>query len=208
MTVEFELEGTRRQVTLRRENGHWRAEINGREVAVSVVEAAGPGRRSRGEGGRWSMLTGPPAQRPPEGGSDNLRSVASGVLTSGASAKAVSRKSYEIAFEPAAGGGLLVHVNGVVVPVTVIDRRRRGHRGGSDRDGDGQPQTIVAPMPGRIVRVLVQPGEAVQARQGLVVVEAMKMENELRAPHAGIVAEVRVREGSSVEANAVLVVLT
>jgi len=66
---------------------------------------------------------------------------------------------------------------------------------------------IVAPMPGRIVRVLVKPEEAVAARQPLVVVEAMKMENELRAPRAGTVAEVRVAEGASVEANTVLVVL-
>ena len=68
--------------------------------------------------------------------------------------------------------------------------------------------TIVAPMPGRVVKVLVAPGDAVQARQGLVVVEAMKMENELRAPRAGTVAEVRVREGAPVDANVVLVVIT
>jgi biotin carboxyl carrier protein len=62
-------------------------------------------------------------------------------------------------------------------------------------------------MPGRVVKVLVRPGDAVAARQPVVVVEAMKMENELRAPRAGTVAEVRVNEGVSVEANAVLVVL-
>ena len=65
----------------------------------------------------------------------------------------------------------------------------------------------MTPMAGRIVRVLVKPEEAVAARQPLVVVEAMKMENELRAPRAGTVAEVRVVEGASVEANTVLVVL-
>jgi biotin carboxyl carrier protein len=63
-------------------------------------------------------------------------------------------------------------------------------------------------MPGRVVKVLVKPGDQVVARQGLVVVEAMKMENELRAPGPGTVAEVRASEGASVEANAVLVVLT
>jgi biotin carboxyl carrier protein len=67
--------------------------------------------------------------------------------------------------------------------------------------------TIVAPMPGRIVKVLVKPHETVAARQPLVVVEAMKMENELRAPRGGVVTEVRVSEGASVEANTVLVVL-
>jgi biotin carboxyl carrier protein len=63
-------------------------------------------------------------------------------------------------------------------------------------------------MPGRVVRVLVAPGDAVTARQGLVVVEAMKMENELRAPRDGTVAEVRTREGAPVDANVVLVVIT
>jgi biotin carboxyl carrier protein len=58
-----------------------------------------------------------------------------------------------------------------------------------------------------VVKVLVKPGDRVSARQGLVVVEAMKMENELRAARAGRVAEVRVTEGTLVEARAVLLVL-
>ena len=62
-------------------------------------------------------------------------------------------------------------------------------------------------MPGRIVKVLVKAGDAVAAHQGLVVVEAMKMENELRAPHVGRVTDVKVVDGMSVEANAVLIVM-
>jgi len=62
-------------------------------------------------------------------------------------------------------------------------------------------------MPGRVEKELVAPGDAVAARQPLVIVEAMKMENELRAPRAGTVASVRVSDGQSVEANAVLVVI-
>jgi pyruvate carboxylase subunit B len=62
-------------------------------------------------------------------------------------------------------------------------------------------------MPGRVVKVLVAPGDRVAAGQGLVVVEAMKMENEIRARHAGTVTEVRVREGEPVEARAVLVTI-
>jgi len=62
-------------------------------------------------------------------------------------------------------------------------------------------------MPGRVVKVLVSPGDRVTARQGLVVVEAMKMENELRAPADAVVREVRVVEGASVDAGAILVVL-
>lgn len=119
--------------------------------------------------------------------------------------------SYDVAFESPGGGSLVVHVNGVAVPVTVQDsglrRRTSGRKGRGDAGGDDRPQTIVSPMPGRIVRILVKPGETVQPRQGLVVVEAMKMENELRAGRGGTVAEVRVTEGASVEANAVLVVL-
>jgi biotin carboxyl carrier protein len=62
-------------------------------------------------------------------------------------------------------------------------------------------------MPGKVVRVLVQAGDEVQPRQGLVVVEAMKMENELRAARAGRVKEVFVTEGQSVEAGTALVVV-
>jgi biotin carboxyl carrier protein len=62
-------------------------------------------------------------------------------------------------------------------------------------------------MPGRVVRVLAAAGTEVAAGQGLVVVEAMKMENELRAPHAGRVAELTVREGQAVEAGATLAVI-
>ena len=60
-------------------------------------------------------------------------------------------------------------------------------------------------MPGKVVRILVAPGDAVEPRQGLVVIEAMKMENELRAARAGRVMTVRVVQGQSVEAGALLV---
>ena len=73
--------------------------------------------------------------------------------------------------------------------------------------GGAGPREIVAPMPGRIVKLLVGAGDRVAANQGLVVVEAMKMENELRAPREGVVVAVRVSEGMSVEANTVLVVV-
>jgi len=195
VTIEIELDGRRRLVTLRREGDQWVAGLEGREVRVSVVEA----------GDRWSMLV-----LPPEGGSHGS------VSTQDSVASGFSRKSYQVAFESGPGGELVVHVNGAAVPLTIVgqpgspkpsSKAARGKRGGSEAGADSQPWVIVAPMPGRIVRVLVRPGEAVQARQGLVVVEAMKMENELRASRDGTVAEVRVTEGASVEANAVLVVL-
>ena len=63
-------------------------------------------------------------------------------------------------------------------------------------------------MPGRVVRVLVAAGDTVAARQGVVVVEAMKMENELRTPKAGVVKDVAVAPGTLVEAGRVLMLIS
>jgi biotin carboxyl carrier protein len=72
---------------------------------------------------------------------------------------------------------------------------------------DHGPARLTAPMPGRIVRVLSEAGACVTAGQGLVVIEAMKMENELRAPRSGRLLELLVREGQAVEAGALLAVV-
>ena len=66
------------------------------------------------------------------------------------------------------------------------------------------PQTIVAEMPGKVVKVVVPAGESVREGQGVVLVEAMKMENEIPSPIAGVVTEVAVSEGQTVEAGALL----
>ena len=113
--------------------------------------------------------------------------------------------SYDVGFASDAATGLLhVRVGTTTVPVSLNGRRRRhddpGHAGAG-------PQRIVAPMPGKIVRVGVAPGEAVRARQTVVVIEAMKMENELKAARDGTVAELHAQEGASVDAGALLVVI-
>lgn len=90
---------------------------------------------------------------------------------------------------------------GVVVEAVINGRRPAGAAAG---DAAGGASRLTAPMPGKVVRVLVAPGDRVAARQPLVVVEAMKMENELAAPRAGIVTEVPVTEGMSVEAGRLL----
>jgi biotin carboxyl carrier protein len=77
-----------------------------------------------------------------------------------------------------------------------------------DLDAAHSAGSLVAPMPGAVVRVLVEPGAAVDAGQALVVLEAMKMEHTVSAPVAGTVGEVRVQAGQQVEAGAVLVVMT
>jgi len=114
------------------------------------------------------------------------------------------RRSYEVVLEPRHRSHQLIHVDGRVVTVRFLDEARRSRGTAATEAG---VREIVAPMPGRIVKVLVKAGDSVAAHQGLVVVEAMKMENELRAPRSGTVASVRVTEGMSVEANAVLVVV-
>jgi biotin carboxyl carrier protein len=73
------------------------------------------------------------------------------------------------------------------------------------KDVHAGPKPLVAPMPGLVVRVLAREGDAVHAGQGLVVVEAMKMENELRATAAGSVVKVHVAAGTAVEKGALLV---
>ena len=102
-------------------------------------------------------------------------------------------------------GAFTVNVNGQDVPVQLRagGANRRRDAGGS---GSG-PQRVVAPMPGKVVRVLVKPGDEVKPKQGLVVIEAMKMENELKAARAGKVREVHVSEGQSVDAGAALVIV-
>jgi len=113
--------------------------------------------------------------------------------------------SYDIGFAPDPATGLLdVRVGAAHIAVAFNGRRRRHDDAGPAGEG---PQRIVAPMPGKIVRVGVKPGEPVRARQTVVVIEAMKMENELKAGRDGVVSELHAQEGASVDAGALLVVI-
>ena len=113
--------------------------------------------------------------------------------------------SYDVGFAQDPATGLLdVRVGTTHVAVALNGRRRRHDDAGPAGEG---PQRIVAPMPGKIIRVGVKPGERVLARQTIVVIEAMKMENELKARRDGTVAELHAQEGASVDAGALLVVI-
>jgi biotin carboxyl carrier protein len=105
----------------------------------------------------------------------------------------------------AVSGQIRVGVGPVSIGVTLNGRRRSGRR--DDRGGATGPERLVAPMPGKVVRLLTRVGDSVQARQPVVVIEAMKMENELRASRAGTVVELMVQEGQSVDAGALLLVI-
>ena len=103
-------------------------------------------------------------------------------------------------------GAMTVRVAGLDHKVVVNGSRKlvsAGEAGG----GTAGVSRLRAPMPGKVVRILVAPGDVVEARQPLVVVEAMKMENELAAEGAGTVTEVAVGEGASVESGRLLVVI-
>jgi biotin carboxyl carrier protein len=103
-------------------------------------------------------------------------------------------------------GQWMLNVGGDRWEVEVIDERTRHIRsltGGGERATG--PAALRAPMPGLVVRVLVEPGQAVEAGAGLVVLEAMKMENELKASAGGTVSAIRSHAGEAVEKGQVLV---
>jgi biotin carboxyl carrier protein len=114
----------------------------------------------------------------------------------------IGGRSYEVKHESTAAESNIV-VAGVRVPVQVRDPRalRSRRRGESGSDG---PRKIVAPMPGKVVRILAPAGTPVEHGQGVIVIEAMKMQNELKSPKKGTVRKVNVVEGAAVEAGQAL----
>jgi biotin carboxyl carrier protein len=201
--LRIESGGRTRAVDVARSGDRFLVSIDGRQHEVDVKEIDGV----------LSLLIGPPEGGPynPDGGpyDGDARTPDGGA--------GFSRpfRSYEVtvgplsdgALAPSAVEGMMVHVDGVPIAVSITPARAAWGgpvKGVAAAEG---PQRVTSPMPGKIVKLLVKPGDKVAARQGLVVVEAMKMENELRARAAGTVTEVRVTEGSSVEAGAILVVL-
>lgn len=116
---------------------------------------------------------------------------------------------HRLAVEPREGRGrFTIRSDSHRLEVEALDERRRAIQemtgAGSSAKG---PAPLIAPMPGLVVRVNVKAGDQVQPGQPLVVMEAMKMENELRSPSLGIVKEIRVGPGEAVEKGTVLVEL-
>jgi biotin carboxyl carrier protein len=112
-------------------------------------------------------------------------------------------KSYELRVAPMPDGSLKIQSATTEFIAEEIDPREwRGRHGALQAEGR---QQVVAPMPGKVVRVLVSTGDKVEAGQGLVVVEAMKMQNEIRSPKTGTVEKVVASEGQAVNAGDVLI---
>jgi biotin carboxyl carrier protein len=112
-------------------------------------------------------------------------------------------RSYEVSVEFRRDGYYVRHGASERM-VTFSDRSRRGREAMA---ADGGPDKIVSVMPGKIVRLLVGEGDAVEAGQGILVVEAMKMENEIAASKAGRVTSIVVEPGQAVESGALLAVV-
>jgi biotin carboxyl carrier protein len=104
-------------------------------------------------------------------------------------------------------GACVVEVGGETYTIRVEEQTRYIIRTRGGASGGGGAQTIKAPLPGKVTHVPVQVGDEIAAGQSLVVIEAMKMENELKAAAPGTVREVRVSAGQAVNAGDVLVVI-
>ena len=131
--------------------------------------------------------------------------VAAHLLRPGVLSLHIAGKAYRCVLEESPEG-TAIHVAGKRMPYRVDDPRSLKSRRSRHAGTEG-PRPITAPMPGRVVRVLVAAGDTVEAHQGVVVIEAMKMQNELKSPKAGKVSQLRVEPGGAVAAGDVLAII-
>lgn len=104
------------------------------------------------------------------------------------------------------GAGLRVQIDGREFPIAIADPRQWRRDRNQIAAAEGHQQ-VVSSMPGKVVRVMVRAGEAVEAGQGLLVVEAMKMQNEIKSPKVGKIERIAVQEGQTINAGEVLAVI-
>ncbi len=129
----------------------------------------------------------------------------------------LSKGSYSILYKNKSYNVELIPVNGVkkynvntfknTYEVEIIDSEAKYQSNRLRDQGDEGESTITAPIPGKVIRILVEEGEAVEAGQTVIVIAAMKMESEFKSSKAGVVSNIKVAEGQSVEARQELVVI-
>ena len=119
-------------------------------------------------------------------------------------ARTDSKSVYEVRTQNHGDGNTTLRLMGTTVVTRVIDPKHRPRS--ADHGTDGRQQ-IISPMPGKVVRVLVNAGDAVKRGQGVIIIEAMKMQNELKSPKDGQVTEVAVSEGQTVAASQALITI-
>ena len=118
----------------------------------------------------------------------------------------VDNRSFEIEVDHK-GDEYRVLVDGRNYRVNLMDERRVRTSGAVEAGGLQGRQAVSVPMPGKVIAVLVSEGDTVEKGQGLVIVEAMKMENEVRSPIAGEVKAIKVKQGETVEGGATLLIV-
>ena len=116
----------------------------------------------------------------------------------------IGNKAYEVKYERVAGE-MYLWVGSARFAAEVRDPRSL--RGRARAVEDHGPKKLIAPMPGKIVRVLVSQGDEVEAGSGVLVVEAMKMQNEIKSPKKGTIQKILVSEGAAVNAGDVLAIV-
>jgi acetyl/propionyl-CoA carboxylase alpha subunit len=117
----------------------------------------------------------------------------------------IDGRSFEVCIAPL-GGELRMSVGWAEYVVRVRDPRKWERNRDATASSQGL-QSVAAPMPGRVVRILAKPGDPLSAGQGIVVVEAMKMQNEVRSPKEGRVERILVKEGQPVNAGDTIAVV-
>src|SRR5687768_4912463 len=159
--------------------------------------------------------------------SDKTHEISLTNVENGVTAEIDGRR-YELEVSESAGGVLLVKngtsvyrcrveakretgkyevlLRGRAYPISIIDPKRLRSSENAAGHGHGAAE-IVSPMPGKVVRILVEQGNTVEAGAGIIVVEAMKMQNEMKAPKAGVVVSINVAPGATVNAGDVLAVI-
>ncbi|HUK65788.1 MAG TPA: biotin/lipoyl-containing protein [Anaeromyxobacteraceae bacterium] len=110
----------------------------------------------------------------------------------------VDHDSYSVQIDQG-GTEAKVHIRGSTYPLEILDERRLRMRRAAGKFTVEGKQTLAAPMPGKVVKILAKLGEDLKEGQGVVVIEAMKMENEMKSPKDGKLVELHVVEGQAVE---------
>jgi biotin carboxyl carrier protein len=136
-------------------------------------------------------------------GSEHL--IASTSPAPGVLSLIVKGKSHEVLTTKVAGESV-IEVDGERFTVEIRDPRSLKSRRGAGAGQEG-PKKLVAPMPGKVIRIIAQAGEEVEGGAGIIVIEAMKMQNELKSPKSGKVAKIAVKEGDTVNPGDTLAIV-
>lgn len=167
---------------------HYVAFVDGRETSVEILEVAPDNYRV--------MIDG----RSHDVDARNTDETSMSML--------IDDRSYSIESERVSHSDQNLKIGGQVVGVEILDLRRvQLKRSQESLVGEAGPTEVTSPMPGKVVALMVEEGQEVVEGQGLVVVEAMKMENELRSPKTGTVRSVRAAVGDAVDGGAILCVV-